>query len=50
MKIVDKMPGITLSHEIIKDQIRTDLDKHFQPYAQDVQQAIEKLIAALSTK
>ncbi|CAF0906911.1 unnamed protein product [Adineta steineri] len=50
MKIMDKMPGITLSHELIKDQIRTDLDKHFQPYTQDIQQAAEQLIAALNTK
>ncbi|CAF1471519.1 unnamed protein product [Didymodactylos carnosus] len=50
MKIVDKMPGIVLSHEIIRDQIRIDLDKHFQPYAQDIQQAIEQLIAALNAK
>jgi NAD(P)H-dependent FMN reductase len=50
MKIVDKMPGIILSREIIKDQIRTDLDKHFQPHAQDVRQAVEQLIAALDAK
>jgi NAD(P)H-dependent FMN reductase len=50
MKVMDKMPGIVLSHEIILDQIRTDLDKYFEPYTQDIQQAAQQLIADIGAK
>jgi NAD(P)H-dependent FMN reductase len=50
MKIIDKMPGVVLSREMIADQVRTDLDKHFNEHAQDVQQAAQQLINDLNTK
>jgi len=49
MKVTNKMPGIVLSTEMILDQIRTDLDKHFNVHAQDVQQAAQQLIEDLNT-
>ncbi len=50
MKVLDKMPGIVLSHEIILSQIRTDLDTHFNVHAEEVQQAAQQLIKDLDAK
>jgi NAD(P)H-dependent FMN reductase len=50
MKVIDKMPGIVLSHEIILNQIRTDLDQHFNVHTQDVLQAAQNLIKDLDAK
>jgi hypothetical protein len=50
MKVMDKMPGIVLSPEIILNQIRTDLDQHFNVHAQDVLQAAQQLIKDLDAK
>jgi hypothetical protein len=44
------MPGIVLSHEIILNQIRTDLDQHFNVHTQDVLQAAQNLIKDLDAK
>ena len=50
MKVVDKMPGIVLSGEMIVDQKRTDLDQHFDAQAQEVLDATEQLIKDLNVK
>jgi hypothetical protein len=46
----DSTVTLTLTHEIILNQIRTDLGQHFNVHAQDVFQAAQQLIEDLDAK